>query len=65
MTVTTSTIIWNTSLNFPFNIFKYKKKRNQKEGEQSMSMFNNGISINLLLDNYFFTSGKTSLAAQF
>lgn len=32
-----------------------------------MSMFNNGIviSINLLLDNYFFTSGKTSLAAQF
>lgn len=44
MTLTTSAIIWYTPLNFPFNIFKYKK-RNQIEGEQSMSMFNNGIVI--------------------
>lgn len=59
MILTTSTIIGNTPLNFPFNIFKYKKGIRKKVNTawvcSTMVLL---LGINPLLDNYFSHLGK-------
>lgn len=57
--LTTSATIWNTPLNFPLNVFKYKKGIRKKVNiAWKCLIMVLLLSINPLLDNYFSHLGK-------